>query len=62
MALLKMKKMPKAPKASASIQAKENYLKRVAEIKRENKKRAALNRRSETLTKKIAQARNSFSK
>lgn len=62
MALLKMKKMPKAPKASASIQAKENYLKRVAEIKRENKKRAALNRRSEALTKKIAQARNSFSK
>lgn len=62
MAALKMKKLPKAPKASASIQTKENYLRRVTEIKRENAKRAALNRKSETLTKKIASARSSFRK
>lgn len=60
MATLKMKKLPKAPKASASIQSKENYLKRVAEIKRENAKREALNRKSAALSKKIAGVRRSF--
>lgn len=57
MATLKMKKMPKAPKKSASITAKENYIKRVAEIKRENAKRAALNKKSEALSAKIAKMR-----
>lgn len=56
MATLKMKKMPKRPKASASIATKENYLKRVAEIKRENAKRAALNKKSQALDAKIAKA------
>lgn len=62
MATLKMKKLPKAPKASASIQSKENYLKRVAEIKRENNRRAALNKKSDALTKKIAGVRSGFRK
>lgn len=62
MALLKMKKLPKAPKQSASIQTKENYLKRVSEVKRENAKRAALNKKSATLSAKIAKARSSFGK
>lgn len=52
-----MKKMPKAPKKSASIATKENYIKRVAEIKRENAKRAALNKKSEALSAKIAKMR-----
>lgn len=62
MATLKMKKLPKAPKASASIQSKENYLKRVAEIKRENNRRAALNKKSDALSKKIAGVRSGFRK
>lgn len=62
MATLKMKKLPKAPRASASIQSKENYLKRVAEIKRENNRRAALNKKSDALTKKIAGVRSGFRK
>lgn len=49
-----MLKAPKRPKRSASIDAKENWLKRVAEIRKENAKRAALNKRSEELSKKIA--------
>lgn len=62
MALLKMKKLPKAPKASASISTKENYLKRLAEVKRENAKRNALNKKSQALDSKIAKARNGFKK
>lgn len=62
MATLKMKKLPKAPKESASIQSKENYLKRVAEIKRENNRRAALNKKSDALSKKIASVRSGFRK
>lgn len=62
MALLKMKKLPKAPKASASISTKENYLKRLGEVKRENAKRAALNKKSQALDSKIAKARNGFRK
>lgn len=54
MAKLKMLKAPKKPKRSASIESKENWLKRVADIKRENAKRASLNKKSEELSKKIA--------
>lgn len=54
MAKLKMLKAPKKPKMSASIETKENWLKRVAEIKKENAKRVALNKKSEELSKKIA--------
>lgn len=49
-----MLKAPKRPKRSASIESKENWLKRVAEIKKENAKRVALNKKSEELSKKIA--------
>lgn len=62
MAKLKMKKMPKAPKASASVETKLAYLKRLAETKKENRRREALNRKSEMLSAKIAKARASFSK
>lgn len=62
MAKLKMMKMPKAPKSSASVATKERYLKRLAEVKAINKTRAALNRKSEELSKKIAAARAAFRK
>lgn len=54
MAKLKKKKLPKKPKASASIKSKENYLRRVAEVNKENKKIEALNKKSEQLSKRIA--------
>ena len=56
MAKLKMLKRPKAPKASASIAVKENYLKKLAAVKKENARRAAINRKSDELSKKIAKA------
>lgn len=60
MATLKMLKRPKAPKASASIATKENYLKKLAAVKKENARRAALNRKSAELSKKIAKATQGF--
>jgi hypothetical protein len=60
MAKLKMLKRPKAPKASASIAVKENYLKKLAAVKKENSRRASINRKSEELSKKIAKAVQSF--
>ena len=57
MAKLKMIKLPKAPKASASAATKERWLQRAAQIKSENAKRAALNRKSEALTKRIQEVR-----
>lgn len=54
MAKLKMLKFPKKPKLSASVQAKENWLKRAAEIKKENARRERENKRSEELSKKIS--------
>ena len=62
MAKLKMLKMPKAPKASASIATKERYLQRLAEVKKANAIRASLNKKSEELDKKIAAARQAFRK
>lgn len=59
MATLKLKKTPKAPKAKASIAVKENYLKRVSEIKKQNRKIEALNKKSKTLDAKIAKVRAS---
>lgn len=59
MATLKLKKMPKAPKASASISTKENYLKRVNEVKKANRKIEALNKKSKALDAKIARVRSS---
>ena len=60
MAKLKMLKRPKAPKATASIAVKENYLKKLAAVKKENSRRASINRKSEELSKKIAKAVQSF--
>lgn len=54
MAKLKMLKFPKKPKASASVASKENWLKRAQNVKKENARRASVNKRSEELSKKIA--------
>ena len=59
---LKMKKMPKAPKKSASNEVKEAYLKKLADVKTENRKRAQINAKADTLDKRIAQARANFKK
>lgn len=53
----KMLKYPKAPKQSASIEVKENYIKRCKEIDKENAKRKAEQKKSEDLSKKIAAIR-----
>ena len=57
MAKLKMIKLPKAPKANASAAVKERWLQRASQIKAENAKRAALNKKSEALTKRIQEVR-----
>ena len=54
MARLKMLKAPKKPKKSASIATKENWIKRFADVKKENARRVALNKKSDELSKKIA--------
>ena len=57
MAKMKLLKLPKAPKASASAAVKERWLQRASQVKAENAKRAALNKKSEELTKKIQEVR-----
>ncbi|MGC3979041.1 MAG: hypothetical protein QM751_12945 [Paludibacteraceae bacterium] len=54
MAKLKMKKLPKKPKASASVASKEAWLKKANEVRKENTRRQAENKKSELLSKKIA--------
>lgn len=54
MAKLKMKKLPKKPKASASVAVKENWLRRASEVKKENDRRRRENQRSVELSRKIA--------
>lgn len=54
MAKLKMKRLPKKPKANASVEVKENWLKQAAEVKKENARRTQANKRSAELSKKIA--------
>ena len=54
MAKLKLKKYPKKPKASASVAVKERYLKRIAEIDKENRSIESRNKKSEQLSKRIA--------
>ena len=49
-----MLKAPKKPKASASVATKENWLRKAAEVKKENERRAAENKKSMELSKKIA--------
>lgn len=54
MAKLKMLRLPKKPKASASVATKENWLKRAAEVRKENERRRRENKKSEELSKRIA--------
>ncbi len=51
---LKMKKLPKKPKASSSLSTKENWLKRANDVKKENERRRRENKRSQELSKRIA--------
>lgn len=54
MAKLKMKRLPKKPKQSASVATKINWLKRADEVKRENARRAQENKKSAELSRKIS--------
>ena len=54
MAKLKMLKMPKKPALTASVQQKETWLKRATAVKKENARRAGVNKRSAELSKKIS--------
>ena len=54
MAKLKMKRLPKKPKRSASVETKINWLKRADEVKRENARRAQENKKSAELSRKIS--------
>ena len=56
MAKLKMLKTPKKPKASASVAVKESFLKRLNEVRKENARRKAENKKSIELDKKISAA------
>ncbi len=56
MGKMKMKKFPRRPKASASNAVKESYLKKVAEIKKENARRVSENKKSVALDKRISDA------
>lgn len=58
MAKLKLKKLPKKPKASASVTTKENWLKRVAEIRKVNARIRSDKKKSEALDKKIRETSN----
>ena len=75
MAKLKLLKLPKSPKlpkkptATASLSAKENWLKRVSDLKasyaakcrevqKENESRKKANAKSDQLTKQIANVKN----
>jgi hypothetical protein len=53
MATVKLIKLPKKPKKTASIATLERYLKKVAEIKKENTKRTNAEKKREGLNKKI---------
>jgi hypothetical protein len=54
MAQLKMLKLPKRPRASASIATKEKYLAKVDAIKKENQRRKGLNDYGKKLDAKIS--------
>lgn len=51
--MVKLKKLPKKPKSTASVATKEAFLKKVAEIKKENAKIIADKKRSKELDKRI---------
>ncbi|MEO5681452.1 MAG: hypothetical protein ABIQ88_02360 [Chitinophagaceae bacterium] len=54
MSKLKMLKLPKKPKRSASLESKQKFLAKVREIQHQNQKRHKLNVDSERLSKVIA--------
>ena len=51
---MRMKKLPKKPNASASVATKQAWLKKAAEVKRENNRRVAEAKKSKALSAKIA--------
>lgn len=51
--MVKLKKLPKKPKSSASIATKEAFLKKVAEVKKENEKILSDRKKSKELDKRI---------
>lgn len=53
-----LKKLPKKPKASASLQTMENWLRRAQEIKRENDRIRADKKKKEQLLQKIRSVNN----
>lgn len=50
---LKKLRIPKEPRVNASVEAKQAYIKKLAEIQKENNRREAENKKSVALTKKI---------
>lgn len=54
MANLKMLKLPKKPKSTASNSVMERYIARVKEIKKENTRREQLNKKRASLQKQIS--------
>lgn len=54
MAKLKYLKLPKKPKQSASVATLRKYLDRVADIKKENQRRASVNAEQDRLKKQVA--------
>lgn len=62
MAKLKMLKTPKRPKMSASNAVKENFLKKLAAVKKENARRKSENLKSAALDKRITSAINGIHK
>lgn len=60
--MLKMIKMPKQPKKTASVAVKERYLDRLAKVRKENKVRQAYNKKLVELDKKIVKAVAGFGK
>ncbi len=53
MAKKKMKKYPKKPKASASVETMQRYLERCKQIDKENKQIQAYNKKLDELRKKV---------
>jgi len=54
MAKLKMKRYPKKPKVSASLQVMQTYLDRCRDVDKENAKRKTENAKAASLRKRIA--------
>lgn len=58
----KLMAMPKRPRKGASLQAKVNYLERLAKVKKENALRKAYNKKLTELDRKIEKAVAGFGK